>query len=71
MTKPQLMEYINSAVDECLTGCDSGNPLESWTRFIDRLDAMGRRHIGDALERSGKNRYTGLPLKSGERKDAI
>jgi hypothetical protein len=59
MTKVELQEYINTAADQCLADCKTENPLESWTRFIDRLDGIVRRRIGDALEQSGKNRYTG------------
>ncbi len=57
--KARLQKYIISVADGCLSGCDSENPLESWTHFIDQTDAEGRRHIGDALERNGRNRYTG------------
>ena len=59
MKRAELLDYINSALDDSLAGCDSGNPLESWTRFIDRLDAKGRCRIGDALERQNRDRYTG------------
>ena len=64
MKRPQLLEYINCALDESLAGCDSGNALEAWTRFIDRLDAKGRASIGDELERQGRNRFTGKEKKS-------
>lgn len=66
MKRAELLDYINSALDDSLTGCDSGNPLESWTRFIDRLDAKGRRSIGDTLERQGRNRYTGEVINDGK-----
>lgn len=59
MKRPKLMEYINQALDDIPVSSDSGNPLEAWTRFIDRLDAKGRASIGDDLERQGRNRYTG------------
>ena len=59
MKRVELHGLLIAIADECLTDCGSENPIESWTRFIDRLDAMGRRHIGDTLEKSGRNRYTG------------
>lgn len=62
MTKLQLMGYVNDAADECLAECKTENPLESWTRFIDQLDGTVRRRIGDALEQSGRNRYTGKEM---------
>lgn len=64
MKRPKLMEYINQALDDIPASSDSGNPLEAWTRFIDRLDAKGRASIGDELERQGKNRYTGKERRS-------
>ena len=67
MKRAELLDYINLALGDSLAGCDSGNPLESWTRFIDRLDAKGRSHIGDALERQGRNRYTGEAIKNVQR----
>ena len=67
MKKADLLEYIISAADECLADCDSGNPLKSWTRFIDRLDVTVRRHIGDELERQGRNRYTGEAISNVQR----
>jgi hypothetical protein len=68
MTKTELTAYISAVADDALAECKSENPLEAWTRFIDLLDARVRRRIGDELERTGKNRYTGKPL---ERQDAL
>lgn len=67
MKRAELVECINSALDESLAGCETDNPLEAWTRFVDRLDAKGRRRIGDVLERQGRNRYTGEVIKNGKR----
>lgn len=63
MKKAELHEYIITAADECLTDCKSDNPLESLTHFEDKLDSMLRRRIGDTLEQSGRNRYTGEAQK--------
>ena len=35
------------------------NPLVAWQNFINILETDGRRAIGDKLEASGRNRYTG------------
>lgn len=59
MKKTELMSIINSAVDQALENCESENPLEAWSRFMDRLDVCVRRRIGENLERNGRNRYTG------------
>ncbi len=60
MKKADLIEIIHSAVDESFSSRGVGkNPLIAWTGFIDRLDAAGRRLIGDKLEAEGRNRYTG------------
>ena len=67
MKKAELAGYIDAAVDESLAGCETKNPLEAWTRFIDRLDAIGRQNIGDALEQRGRNRYTGEARENGKR----
>ena len=60
MKRAELLGIINTAAEESLSACSSGgNPLTAWARFIDRLDAIGRRLIGDRLEAQGRNRYTG------------
>lgn len=59
MKKTELMSIINSVVDQALENCESENPLEAWSRFMDRFDACVRRRIGENLERNGRNRYTG------------
>ena len=35
------------------------NMVEAWTIFINRVDAIGRRRIGNYLESQGYGRYTG------------
>nr|DAQ35621.1 MAG TPA: hypothetical protein [Caudoviricetes sp.] len=35
------------------------NPLEAWSIYIMRADALLRRRLGDKLAAEGKNRYTG------------
>lgn len=47
-------------------GCKScyENPLEAWSVYIALLDAAVRRSIGDMLEATGRNRYTG-EIKNG------
>lgn len=67
MKRAELHEMLITIADECLADCDSGNPLESWTRFIDRLDAKGRRYIGDERERQGRDRYTGEAISNVQR----
>jgi hypothetical protein len=60
MKRVELLGIIHTAAEESLSSCDAGeNPLIAWTGFIDRLDAIGRRSIGDKLETDGRNRYTG------------
>lgn len=70
MKRAELHELLITVADECLANCDSGNPLESWTRFIDRLDAKGRNRIGDALEQQGRSRYTGKVVMHNAQCDA-
>lgn len=47
-------------------GCKScyDNPLEAWSVYIALLDTAVRRSIGDMLETTGRNRYTG-EVKNG------
>ncbi|HCA29003.1 MAG TPA: hypothetical protein DEP23_05275 [Ruminococcaceae bacterium] len=59
MRKNELMVIVYKALDQAMDSCSVDNPLEAWTIFIDRLDAAGRRCIGDQLQSEGKNRYTG------------
>lgn len=35
------------------------NPLEAWSVYIMRADALLRRRLGDKLEAEGKDRFTG------------
>ena len=62
MKRAKLKEIINSTADEVLQGINGDNPLETWTTFIDRLDAKVRRQIGNSLAANGMDRYTGEPL---------
>lgn len=39
--------------------CSYDNPLEAWNVYVTLLDTAVRRSIGDMLEHSGRNRYTG------------
>lgn len=60
MKREELLVIIHTAAEESLSSCDAKkNPLVAWTSFIDCLDAIGRRMIGDKLEARGRNRYTG------------
>lgn len=59
MRKADLTMIAYKAIDRALESCTAGNQLEVWTRFVDALDAAGRREIGDELQYAGKNRYTG------------
>lgn len=43
--------------DDCKACFD--NPLEAWSAYIALLDTAVRRSIGDMLEATGRNRYTG------------
>lgn len=35
------------------------NPLEAWSVYLMRADALLRRRMGDKLEAEGKDRFTG------------
>ena len=35
------------------------NPLQAWTSYAELTDCLMRRRIGSALEKQGKNRFTG------------
>ena len=59
MTRSELKQYIDDALEIALSECTSDNPLEAWTQFVDKLDVSARCRIGDDLEGSGRNRYTG------------
>lgn len=59
MRKNELMVIVYKALDQAMDSCSVDNPLEAWTIFIDRLDAAGRRQIGEQLQYEGRNRYTG------------
>lgn len=59
MRKADLTMIAYKAIDKALESCTAGNPLEVWANFVDRLDATGRREIGNELQYAGKSRYTG------------
>ena len=59
MKKEELLEMASEEMDTALRLCKSDNLLEAWTLFIQNLDCLMRRRIGDRLEQQGKNRYTG------------
>lgn len=59
MRKNELMVIVYKALNQAMTSCTADNPLEAWTNFVDRLDAAGRRQIGEQLQYEGKSRYTG------------
>lgn len=71
MKKEELAGIIEAAEDSALAGCQNKNPLEAWTRFIDRLDAMGRRKIGHELQAAGHNRITGKRNEEDEKKGTL
>lgn len=35
------------------------NLMEAWTRYMDTLDVVARRRIGNMLEKQGRDRFTG------------
>ena len=47
MTRSELKQYIDDALEIALSECTSDNPLEAWTQFMDKLDVSARRRIGD------------------------
>ena len=62
MTRSELKQYIDDALEIALSECTSDNHLEAWTQFMDKLDVSARRRIGDELEESGRNRHIGALL---------
>lgn len=54
--------YYVTTPDGCKACFD--NPLEAWSVYIALLDTAVRRSIGDMLEATGRNRYTG-EIKNG------
>ena len=62
-----LLLMFDREKDQYIVSTPSGtshkyaNPLEAWTEYINRLDIMVRKQIGDMLAANGKNRYTGEP----------
>jgi hypothetical protein len=59
MRKNELMVIMYKALNQAMLTCTADNPLEAWTNFVDRLDAVGRRMIGAQLEAEEKSPYTG------------
>lgn len=64
MKRTELKALMDSALSDTLKECKEDNPIILWAVFISRLDAAGRRRIGDELEKNGRNRYTGQPVKA-------
>lgn len=64
MKRAELQKYIDDAMTSALSACaaEKDNPVIAWHSFITRLDCDVSRKIGDDLERSGRNRYTGEPM---------
>ena len=58
MKRAELLEYMSEAAT-ALWGRRFDNPLEAWACFLDRLDIAVRGRIGEELEKTGYNRYTG------------
>jgi len=50
MRKADLTMIAYKAIDKALESCTAGNPLEVWARFVDILDATGRRAGNGAVE---------------------
>ncbi len=60
----QGVRMIKTAEGYVVSGPDgaakaSKNKLSAWTGFVDLLDGLVRRQIGEELTAQGKNRYTG------------
>ena len=56
MKRSELHRLVDDAIDRAMW---DENPLVAWQNFINILETDGRRAIGDKLEASGRNRYTG------------
>lgn len=56
MKRAELHRLVDEAIERARW---DENPLAAWQNFINALEMDGRRAIGDKLEASGRNRYTG------------
>ena len=56
MKRSELHRLVDDAIERAMW---DENPLVAWQNFINILETDGRRAIGDKLEASGCNRYTG------------
>ena len=56
MKRSELHRLVDEAIERAMW---DENPLIAWQNFINILEMDGRRAIGDKLEASGRNRYTG------------
>ena len=55
-----LSDYRPSADSQAYTASQPiANPLQAWTSYAELTDCLMRRRIGSALEKQGKNRFTG------------
>ncbi|HHY53137.1 MAG TPA: hypothetical protein GX499_07830 [Clostridiales bacterium] len=52
------VEFVPVGTGALVDGQAYENMVEAWTAFIDRVDAIGRRRIGDHLEAHGYDRFT-------------
>ncbi len=60
------VEFMPVGTGALVDGQAYENMVEAWTAFIDRVDTIGRRRIGDHLEAHGYDRYLGK-AKEGNR----
>lgn len=55
-----LSDYNPSSDSQAYTASQPiANPLQAWTSYAELTDCLMRRRIGSALEKQGKNRFTG------------
>ena len=63
MKRSELHRIVDEAIERAMW---DENPLVAWQNFINALEMDGRRTIGDKLESSGRNRYTGEVRENAE-----
>ncbi len=63
MKKDELHCLVDEAIKRAAW---DENPIIAWQNFICVLEYAGRRVIGDKLEASGRNRYTGEVLEHAD-----
>lgn len=56
MKRSELHRLVDESIERAMW---DENPLIAWQNFINILEMDGRRAIGEKLEASGRNRYTG------------